>query len=82
VDGGLGEHGVVLELGAAEGRAVTRDEDELGYGREGARQHRLREGAVGQQRTLSGAHSLEGALVSEGVLSRLDDKRKTPVETR
>lgn len=30
VNGGLGEHGVVLELRAAERGAVTRDEDELG----------------------------------------------------
>ena len=30
VDGGLGEHGVVLELRAAEGRAVTTDDDQLG----------------------------------------------------
>lgn len=30
VDGALGEHGVVLELGLAEGRGVAGDEDQLG----------------------------------------------------
>lgn len=30
VDGGLGEHGVVLNLRATERRAVTGDQDELG----------------------------------------------------
>ena len=31
VDGGLGEHGVVLELRLSQGRAVVGDEDQLGY---------------------------------------------------
>lgn len=30
VDGDLGEHGVVLELGLAEGRGVAGDENQLG----------------------------------------------------
>jgi hypothetical protein len=30
VDGALGEHGVVLELGLAEGRGVAGDENQLG----------------------------------------------------
>lgn len=30
VNGGLGEHGVVLKLGLAQGRAVAGDEDKLG----------------------------------------------------
>lgn len=30
VDGGLGQHGVVLELGLAQRGCVARDEDELG----------------------------------------------------
>lgn len=30
MDGGLGEHGVVLELRLAEGRGVGRDDDQLG----------------------------------------------------
>lgn len=33
VDGGLGEHGVVLELALAEGRSVGRDDDQLGFAR-------------------------------------------------
>lgn len=33
VDGDLGEHGVVLELGLAQRRAVTGDEDQLGLTR-------------------------------------------------
>lgn len=33
VDGGLGEHGVVLKLGLAQGRAVSGDEDKLGLAR-------------------------------------------------
>ena len=31
VYGGLGEHGVVLNLGLSQGRAVVGDENELGY---------------------------------------------------
>lgn len=31
VDGGLGEHGVVLELRLSQGRAVVGNEDQLGY---------------------------------------------------
>ena len=30
MDGGLGQHGVVLKLGLAQRRAVTSDEDQLG----------------------------------------------------
>lgn len=33
VDGSLGKHGVVLDLGLAEGRGVGRDENELGLAR-------------------------------------------------
>lgn len=31
VDGGLGEHGVILKLRLSQGRAVVGDEDQLGY---------------------------------------------------
>ena len=31
VDGGLGEHGIVLKLRLAEGRGVARNQDQLGY---------------------------------------------------
>lgn len=33
VNGGLGEHGVVLKLGLAQRRAVSGDEDQLGLAR-------------------------------------------------
>ena len=53
VDGGLGHHGVVLELRLAERRGVGGDDDKLG---------------------LAGAERLEGALVSEGDATTLEDK--------
>lgn len=81
VDGGLAQHGVVLNLGAAEGRAVSGDENELGC------KPKRNESEDGSERrnsekqlTLSGAHALEGGLVSERVLSGLDRQRQTGVD--
>jgi hypothetical protein len=51
VDGGLGEHGVVLELALAEGRGVGRDDDQLGL----ARAQSLH-GRLGTQGDLTGLH--------------------------
>lgn len=41
VDGGLGQHAVVLELRLAERRSVASDDDELGLARSQALQCRL-----------------------------------------
>lgn len=51
VDGGFGEHGHVLELGLAEGRAVGGDEDQLGLsGADGLH------GGLGAHGDLAGLH--------------------------
>ena len=44
MDGGLGQHAVVLELGLAERRSVAGDDDELGL----ARAQRLAVGLVAE----------------------------------
>ena len=46
VDSGLRKHRIVLDLGLAEGRAVARDEDQLGCEREGGRTSK---GTTGQR---------------------------------
>lgn len=60
VDIGLGQHSVVLQLRAAESRAVRRDQQEL---------------------CLTSSHSLENALQSESVFSRLDDQCELAVNS-
>lgn len=59
VDIGLGEHGVILDLRLAEGRAVFGDQDELGLAR---------------------SELLEGLLVTEGELARLNNKLELGVD--
>jgi len=59
VNGGLGEHGVVLEFGTTKGRSVSRDQDEF---------------------RLARSHRLQGRLVTESVLARLDDEGETRVD--
>lgn len=59
VDGALGQHGVVLDLGLSQSRGVASNDDELGL-------------------TLS--ESLDGGLVTEGVLSGLDSKTELGVD--
>ena len=46
VDGGLGEHGVVLELGATEGRAVAGDEHKSALAGAHSLQSRLESASV------------------------------------
>ncbi len=65
VDGGLGEHAVVLELGLADGVAVVGDDDDLGAaGAEGTH------GLVEAKAVLAGLHD-EGDLGVEVINLRL-----------
>jgi hypothetical protein len=69
VDGGLRQHGVVLELGLLDGLAVVRDDDELALaGAEGG------ERLVGAQAVLAGLHDhldlgVDGINLGLGLLS-------------
>ncbi len=65
VDGGLGEHAVVLELGLADGVAVVGDDDDLGAAdAEGSH------GLVEAEAVLAGLHD-EGDLAIEVIDLRL-----------
>ena len=81
----LGQHGVIFELGFAQGWAVTSDQDQLGYllrkkksakGTFSASRSSPRE-LVEKAPTLAAAHLLQGRLVSERVFSRLHDEGET-----
>ena len=86
VHSGFREHGVVLKLRLAQRRAVTSNQDELGYSTKDQCQFR---GTFSASRssprrerkatvlTLAVAHVLERRLVAEAVLARLDDERET-----
>jgi hypothetical protein len=65
VHAGLGEHGVVLDLGLAQGRAVVGDDDELAL----AAAQRLERGGVAQ-RVLAGLHDQRQPVV-DGLLRLL-----------
>jgi hypothetical protein len=93
VYGRLGQHGVILDLRLAQRGAVPGDEDQLGYVDEKEEdRERKTQVSIGTfsasgsspkakrdeiGRTFAIAHLLEGRFVAEGVLSRLDDERKT-----
>ena len=92
VDGRLGEHSVVLQLGLTERGAVAGNQDKLSCTRRGEEERQEELSAQGtfsasrssprrerrrKGRTLAVAHLLEGGLVAERVLARLDDERET-----
>ena len=83
----LRQHGVVLNLGLAQRRAVASDEDQLGYNKgrgtkkkvshRGPSQHAAPVPDAGIKEwtiTFAVAHLLEGRFVPEVVLARLDDE--------
>jgi len=78
--GSFGEHGIILQLRFAKGRAVTRNEHELGYGKPKKKQlrdllsHMLQSPRERLKRLLTFAapHLFEGRLVPKSIFSRLD----------
>ena len=88
MNGSLGKHGVVLDLRLAKRRAVTSNEDELGY-KQGKQNNSLAQGTFSASRssprrrekefllTLAAAHLLQRRLVAKGVLSRLHNEGQT-----
>lgn len=84
VDTSLGQHGVILELRLAEGRAVAGNDDQLGCMKRWSISHSSFSKAHVQQflisLTLALTESLQGGLVAQGVLARLGDKLETGVD--
>jgi hypothetical protein len=77
----LGEHGVVLELRAAEGRAVARDDDELGIALRERNVNPPRGGGGARGEPTHRADGLDGLLVSHSELARLDNKLDARVDS-
>lgn len=77
MDGGLGQHAVVLELGLAERRSVAGDDDELGL----ARAERLEGGLVAESDLARLSRLLETCSVGDcSVYAHLDRQRKLGVD--